>query len=228
MLKKKYQSKESAIASYDYIDIASGTGYFVFYGANTGDGSISGSYVLSDNAFYSQRITTFGTVGATQTKVVDVDFDVQFNLPRDINGNMFVSVPLGVGRNTADAGGNCTANVSGSIIHYDGTNETPLGTFISPDFGPIDDATYSNDTKVMSCMIPISETHFKSGEILRVHVEAYGVVTVAGGRSVGIGHDPKNQPDDNAAGEGLTIYDSVSTTFGITTMEVHVPFKMDL
>ena len=227
MLQKKYLSQDKSIASYDYTDIASGTGYSIFYGANIADGTISGSYVLSDNAFYSDKVTTYANVPQAVTNFANIDFDVTFNMPRTAKGKVIVCVPVGIGRETGQANGVLTMNLSGSIIHYDGTTETNLGSFRSSDFA-LDDAVDAYGYDILSSVVDIAITHFKVGDTLRVSIEGWSRIGAAVTRYVGIGHDPKNQPDDNATGGGLTIYDLSVTTFGPTTMEVHVPFKIDV
>ena len=226
-LKKKYQSQQTAIASYDYTDINSGTGYSVFYGVNVADGTTSGSYILTDNAFYSDKITTYKEVPQAVTKFTDLSFDVQFNKPQIMGGDLIVSVPIGIGRKEGITTGIMTTNISGSIVHYDGTTETTLGTFRSTDLA-LDDGTNAYKTRLLSTVINISELQFKAKEILRVYIEGWSRNSAAVNRYVGIGHDPKNRPDNITLGAGAVIYDDATTTYGITTMEVHVPFKIDI
>jgi len=228
MLSKKYASQGTAVATFDYTDIASGTGYSIFYGANAADGTISGSYILSDNVFYSNKITTFAEItGGVKVKAIGMDFDVSFNMPRIIKGDMIISVPVGVGRKGEETGGTLTCNISGSVILYDGTNETTLASFRSTDFAA-DDTVGANNYKVLSTKVPITQQHFKGGEILRVSIEGWGSISTGVTRYVAIGHDPKNVNDPELNLAGRCIYNSITSAFGPTTMEVHVPFKIDL
>lgn len=229
MLNKKYVSNPTALANYDYSDIASGVGYSIFYGANLADGTTSGAYVLTDNIIYSNKITTWESFdyidGPSNYKPFDINFDTSsFNAPRIIAGDLIVSVPLGIGKAGADTGGACTANISGAAILYDGTTETTIATFRSTDFTVADTI---QDYKVLSTKVPITATHFKPGEKIRIKIQVYTGVPASHTRLIGIGHDPQNTPDPETLGVGATIYDGANTTYGPTTMEVHVPFRID-
>ena len=82
-LKKPFQSQETAIASYDSTELASGTGYQTYFGGTLASGTdASGSVVLADNSFYSNTITSVGIFTNTITQTVDRDFDISFNLPK--------------------------------------------------------------------------------------------------------------------------------------------------
>ena len=222
MLKQKYLSKPSAIATYDYTDVASGTGYSVFYGGTV---NTSGSYVLADNSYYSNTVTTWRVATATMTKLIDADFDVQINRPLIVDGDFIVSLSLGIGRKTPAAPGyTTTANLSGAIILDDGS-ENVLGTFTSTNLVAVD-ASEPFKTKVMTMSTPVSLTQFKSGNILRVTIEGWAKVDSAYEAYVGIGHDAKNRNDPEAVRK--TIYDESTSSYGPTIMEVHVPFKVDV
>jgi len=228
MLKQKYISQEKLIASYDYTDIASGLGYSIFYGANVSDGTASGSYIITPNTFYSDKITTFDDMGVAVEKMFDGNFDTSsFNLPKDVKGDAIIQIPLGIGRKTGQTGDIAYINASGSIVHYDGTTEISLGSFKSTEFS-VNDAVKAYDYSVTSTKVNLTEQHFKVGDILRLKLEIWKRGGVAGGRYFGFGHDPKNQPDPETLAAGGTIYDDTATTYGPTTMEVHVPFKIDL
>lgn len=226
---KKYQTQATALANYDYTDIASGTGYSVFYGGNSYDGSVSGAYLIANNTFYSANITTTCIIGNTLTGPIEMDFDTQFNLPRTIKGKVIVNVPFGIGRKDAETGGTATGNISGAVIHYDGTTETVLGEFRTDAF-TVDDDVVTINNKTLSGTVEISETDFKKGDYLRINLRVWGKTVDNIARWMGIGHDPKNSEDPatTAHTTPLVIYDSGSSTYGNTIMEVHVPFKLDL
>src|SRR3990167_8451889 len=96
MITKKYQSISPAIASYNFNDIADSTGMILFYGGEISDDSAN-TYSLSPSTFYSTNITksTTSTV-TTDTIQFDVDYDVEVNLPRIINGKVLVNVTGGI------------------------------------------------------------------------------------------------------------------------------------
>lgn len=227
MLKNKFQSAQTAIASYDYTDIASGTGYSIFYGANVATGAAASEYILADTVIYSEKITTWAEVTQAATKWMDIDFDIEFKRPQQIEGDMILNVPIGINRKTANAGGTMTAYLTGDIIHYDGTTETVLATYRSYNFVH-DDTVTAGNTKTLAIKVTIPATKFKIGDILRVDMEGWSSINIATNRLVGIGHDPKNQKDPGVLGTSVTIYKYADTTYGSTVMEVHVPFRIDI
>ena len=150
----------TANAVYDWVDVASGTGYNIYYGANVADGTASTAYVLTNNQFYSDSITTFDSVGQAMENFLNVDFDVQFNLAQMMNGDLIVSIPIGIGRITGETGGILTCNISGAIHRViDGVEET-LGEWRSSDF-VLNDATNAGDFTVLTNKIPIDNKLFK-------------------------------------------------------------------
>jgi len=215
MLQKKYQTQQTAIASYDYTDIASGTGYSIFYGGNLSDGtSASGSYVLSNNVFYSENLTTEAVKDTTVWfHLFDIDFDSSpFNLPRVVQGKALLNVTLG---HSVTGGPLAYMRLSGSrIIKYDGTNETVLATFDSDVYGLGADA----GSHVFAVDADIAQTTFKEGDILRLNVNASVYMDGAGGETWGIAHDPAER-----AGS-VSYYTATDTT----ALKLHVPFKIDL
>lgn len=91
-----------AIATYNFVDIASGTGYIAFYLGKTIDVN-----VISNLTFYSNTIfTTSSRISAdTYSKELDLDFDVVINKPIQFEGQAIVNVPIAVYHDdsTADA-----------------------------------------------------------------------------------------------------------------------------
>ena len=207
-----YRSQEKAVSSYDYYDIASGTGYVIFYGGWTVDKTL-----LSNVAFYSSDVLHSNVCpgGGTYGTMQDHDYDIEFRLPRVIKGVLIASVPEGMTLSDSAA---CYIRttiyvrkvpVAGAEIEI----ASNVGTAYTLSIG---------DKRVMDAIdVTIPETHFKAGESLRITVlfEAMGGDT--GGTSyVYYGHDPYDRNQD----EG----DSVTFSTYPSTLSFLVPFKVDL
>lgn len=229
-----------AIASYDYEDIANGTGYEVYYGAK-GD---NGEYVVSTVPIYSEEIFSYiqdQSVATSFTKYFNLDFDITFNLPRNIKGDFLANIPMGIAATGSTARG-FDYYVIVKAIHYDGSTETILatGTSVSTHEAiQTDVESFSARVHLLKASIS-SVRHFKKGEILRFTVEGWFRTTEAGASTCHLllGHDPQNR---NGYGEGTDEPASHSefklaneesgggtVTALSTKMEFHVPFVIDI
>ena len=84
----KYRNvSEQVIASYDFTEIAEGTGIVEYQGLTIGEGG-SKTYILTTESIWSDNIETTGSASTTS---FDIDFDLTpFNLPRTVRG-IFIS-----------------------------------------------------------------------------------------------------------------------------------------
>lgn len=199
------------LASYDYFDVASGTGVVNFYGGNT-----SGGYILAKGTFYSCPVITRAMITtANYVKEIDVNFDVEFNLPRTISGKTIVNVPIGV---YSGAVGPTTLDAYSivKVIHYDGSTPTTLATSAN---GTV--LTYTGGVGgkygTNALEVDITEKHFKRGEILRLTVEVWARDS-ASTQNVLLGHDPKDR--------GTSNFDTYDFGTANTILSFQVPFKI--
>jgi len=217
MLKQKYVSAGTAVATFDYQDIASGTGYVLFYGGTLADGTASGSYVLSDNAFYADKVVTRTVANPSSwTKLIEEDFDVTFNLPRIIKGNALLTIPIGI-KHAAD--GEEYMKYYGHVYKVSGGAEEFLvsGSSTIEVFTGVGAAAIA---RTNSTLLTLPITNFKKDDILRLTVQ---LVAKGGSTTYGFAHDPKNRNDDAAGAEIVIIPDGIDTI-----MEFHVPFRIDI
>lgn len=216
VLNQKYQTQPTAIASYDYTDIAEGTGTVVYYGFQDED-SVGVSYNLSNQLFYSSAIET--TVDITQysnfSASTDYDFDLTgFNTPKRIKGTARIQQGIALGGRADE---HAWMYLTYNIIHYDGTTETIIGTNTSETFETTSATITPN---IVNLPITLTETSFKKGDILRVEEKIF--ISGAGFTNVGeayIAHDPQNR-------DGTAVIPSTDDV--ISRFEVHVPYNLDL
>lgn len=203
----------AAVASYDYKDIAEGTGITIFNGTlqNTSGGS---TYVLSSATDYPYSpaankglLTSGATITVTAYKTLNFDTP-PFNLPRNIKGRAKINFSHRFITGSASSWWNVV-----KIQKWDGTTAT---TLVQEQTTSITE-TQSPTTYNLPLTIPI--THFKKNEQLRVSMDLW---TDISGATFMIAHDPQN--GNNAwftVGTGVT---NVSTT----KFEAHIPFVLDL
>ncbi len=219
VLQQKYQTQPSAIASFDSTDLAEGTGIVIYNGAKDQSG-----YILTRNQVYSdnvndgtdqQGITTISALTTSNSfvQMLDLDFDLVFNVPRIINGKFYANLPLG---SIATEQREWYAIVT--IKHYDGTTETVIGT--------VQSATNLNGggstgSEMSLVSVDLTKKQFKATDILRITVEVWGKVSGAVNLYVGLGHDPKNRNDPNTTFKTIEDGDD-------TTLLFYVPFVIDV
>lgn len=194
MLQQKYNTEESALTNYSYVDIADGTGYVIFYGTVIGDEVNGTSYKLTPNIVYSDLLQT------TYATSWDLDFDVEFNTPRTMKGNLFCSF-------TITSGSNVSSSSAIIVRKWDGTTETELARSYSSY-----KAIAANSYTVFGADVPIDTLQqFKKGESLRITLQG---ISAGGSSSVFI--DPANRSDAGAINPDTT------------QVAFHVPFILDL
>ena len=147
---------EQNLASYDFYDLATGTGYKTFLGIDTNTGAATKVYRLITNAYYPAS----GYTG--YAAAIDVDFDLALEVPMTIDGNLFFNVVYGYDGAAADR----TANVKFYHVNAAGT-ETQIGASWSLTIGGADTAN-----TITSGLANIPLTRFKAGETFRMSITA--------------------------------------------------------
>lgn len=218
MIPNKYQNTgEGAIASYSYIDIAEGTGIYVFNGAEE-EAASGKTYFLTTNTPYSNSIVLSGAVagGSGWVNVVNKDFDVKFITPKNLKGKARFTAAIG-GTNTTGTGSQLLVFSGAKLIHVNSAaTETVLATVSGAALSlPSASTTYRQVQNIPFGDVALK--HFKSGETLRLHLELWGINS--GTMSIDnayLGIDPANRtnPHDGSA--------------NTTKLELYVPFKLDL
>lgn len=193
------------VVSYDYADIAEGSGFIDYYLFSSETNSAADYHLTNKTSVYSKIPYTQSAVTTTNSKVIDLDFEIEFNMPRDIEGTAITQFYVGGGA-TVDS---ISAYVVTTIYHYDGTTATSIGTAQS------DTETWSTSARKLFC-VPIdisSRQHFKPNDILRVNVAVWAVESNgASDTNVNLQHDPA---DRNAAVDDLP-----------TNSHIFIPFKI--
>lgn len=184
------------LANYDFVDIAAGTGFVNFYAGKTVD-----LYLLSNNTFYADSVSTGQsavlTYGGAPIVMFDIDFDVTLNRPLDLQGLGIVNVPISI---------YCAFTGTVNIVCYplvtlrkwDGASETDVcnnqGTSLTVASGTNGSTYFKMDA--VDLTIPL--THFKKGETLRLTIQLYANYTTNSGKNhtVAFGLDPMNRTTD--------------------------------
>lgn len=194
---------ETAIASYNFTDIADGTGFVTYYGWATEDSTGKDYVLVTDSNLRSDDIEQQVTLtnGAAFVKEFDLDFDTSsLNLPRTLVGVAHFNTPIEL-----SAVGE-SAYVIAKLRKWDGTTETDIASVQSETY--LDGAGGVEKTLAFSLTVPL--THFKKGETIRITLEYWA----KGVGEFGIGQDPANR-------DGTLMTDN-------TQIKINLPFKLDL
>ncbi len=161
------------LATYDFYDLAEGTGIVKFYGYCLDTGSGTKAYRLTTNSsIYSasggSNDQQFGLTRWTETAASsgsrEVNFDITFNKPQNIRGSVRANIQSHIQINNPGS----TIYLQLRLLKWDGTTETAISSQI----------TTETLTKVAGAIapffvveIPLTElTHFKAGETFRMEL----------------------------------------------------------
>ena len=220
MQKKSFiRSGEGALASYDWIDVAEGTGIQKFTGvvyangaATPGDAISGGILTKASQINVTKQVFISGAALATSgwTKDPEIDFDLaKFNSPRIIKGTGYI-MALFHQRDTGTAppdGGDTSGQL---VIHVKKVDSASAETILVTQSGAIVHAvnTHSFDTPEL-LKIDFPNTHFKIGETLRVTAELW------------------SESDTNGVRQ-MALYINPTETDLSGAFKVLVPFKIDI
>ena len=190
---------ESAIASYNFTDIAEGTGIVTLYAfGNAASGAYQ--YSLTGQEIRSFEIESVKTIPAA---VFTFDSSV-FNYPRIAKGTAMVRFSS----DSYNSGGGHTIYWNIKIQKVSNGVITTLGNADSAS------STVGGGHNLISWTVTIvlTQTNFKIGDQLRL------LMTAGGNGDVTLGHDPADR-------DGSTI--TPSSTYP-TKLEFYMPFKIDI
>jgi len=236
-IERIFPSRRRLLANFDWTDIANGTGYETYYGLKADDGE----YIMSPRILSSEEIGTgiaSQSVATTATKYFDFDFDILFNLPRNVKGKAYATIPMGMGADVASSL-DFEYYVIVKAVHYDGSTETVLATGQSiTTVETLNTGSTKFSARTHQVVMDVTASkHFKKGDILRFTVEGWFKTTEVAARDADliIGHDPKGRNiDSSAPAEPSTIAIKLANTgagdvdFHISSvMQFEVPFRID-
>jgi hypothetical protein len=182
---QNFQSISNVLPTYNFIDIASGTGYVLFYAGTTVD-----KKVLSNFTFYSDIVAeTPATVthGAGNTLEFDHDYDCLLNRPLNIAGLGVVNIPIALYATSEST----NVYVIVTLRKWTGSVETDIVSNTSRVFNDNSDAF-----EMLAVDLDVPLTHFKIGEYLRLTIQLYGNNSdPADDCEISYAHDPKSRTD---------------------------------
>lgn len=201
-----YQDAEQIIASYDYTDIAEGTGVETFYAYNY-ETSGSTSRALTSNPVKSYKVESTEIIGighGEASGVLTYDSSV-FNAPRTIKGTALINFSSRFNKAGSDE---IQHKATFQKVDSD-NNVTDLGSAWG------DPVVGTDNITTHAIAVDLAQTNFKKGDKLRLKVIT---TTNQASTSFVIAEDPADR-------DGTLI--TPAATYP-TKFEVHVPFRLNL
>lgn len=193
------RSNEGSLTTYDYKDVADGTGVIVFNAGQCYTGSTS-AFILDGNTFYSDLI--YNSYNGASSMTFDTGI---FNTPRTVKGNAVLSIPIW-NSSASNAG-----TVKITIQKVSGGSASSISSQTTVN-APIGNGAYN----MTLTRVALTETNFAIGDNLRVVID----ITVTNG-TIEIAHDPAGRYQGN-------ITSALTAPPMVTKMTVAIPFKLDL
>ena len=191
-----YGPPAATITTFDFTDIASGTGIQEFFlGITNSQDGLSGQRILSDNKFYSDLITEEVENASIDTgtpdvwgKFIDKNYDVTFVRPQNTQGIATVNIAYGSTQNQ----GSVTAqtNIAVSISKISGGTTTELDNMSGSVL--INNVQTEDKFTIAAIPLDLGKTHFKINDILRLNVQ-YWAQGTSGSTDLFYGQDPNNR-----------------------------------
>lgn len=200
---------EGAIATYDKFELSSGVGYKDFYGAMYSSGALVTNEIYSDNIDTSNGFNEVTAIFTTS----------EFSQPLTLsNGNVYVSVPLGVYTN-----GNASSCYASCALILEDTEgaQTTLGNGTT---STLSRSTAGTTAFTKATKFEISQTTIKPSEKLILRVELLTSQQPAG-TEYAIAHDPANRtPTTENSNDGM----NWGTSGSNSQLVLSLPIRIDL
>lgn len=178
----------SAIATYDAVDLQSGTGYKNFFGTDAIAGAASKVYNLTSNIVYAEDGST-SVAGAA----FDLDFDLDFTKHITMEGVASFNIWFGAGTVSPEV----QINFKKVAV---GGGETQIGTEVSKTL------SMSNSSDLFSGKYTMPLTNFIPGEKLRI-------IFSSASTTMTMYHDPKDRDATTLPGVGIAAQASTIMLF---------------
>jgi len=199
------KDSEPSIASYNWTDIAEGSGVVTFYLFSHINDTTNGYGLTTSTGIYSNVTGSAAALTAGVGADIDIDFDIEFNLPHQIKGKGYAVLSTQGSHN----------NATSQVYYIVKLRKVSSGTETEIASGQTSTRTLSAAVTYITYCVPLnitSQVNFKKGDILRITIEGYSTLPNGSG-SFGFYHDPVNR---------------TAGTADTTQLIVNIPFNIDL
>ncbi len=170
----KFTTASPVIATYDFTDIAEGTGVVKFYLFETEITGGAVDYHLGTAVVYSSTLMIGGSYA-------DLDYDLtQFNIPKTIGGTAIINMPWHI------FPGGTTMTLT--LVCKLKKNDVVIATVTSPTASVAGGEAETGNVWCFPMTIP--QTHFAAGDVLRLTIEATSTGGSGGSQLASYGIDP--------------------------------------
>ena len=215
------KTQDSAIASYDYFDIATGSGYRRLYGISAGVGSGAAlTYALSTQTLDSTKPRTdqYNSGSSVYTKDIDLDFDLSFAAPQSVKGPVLAQITYGLQ--------NINPGVQGDFFLAAAVKKVDLNSvettlkYLSGGMYHINVPQNAIQEYREIASLDVSKTHFSAGEKLRFTTEVWTKAPASQDFKINLYFDGANRVKSLSGNGWFASHD--------TNLLVDVPFVIDI
>jgi hypothetical protein len=207
-----YQAQSNSIASYDYVDIAEGTGQIIFQGYGNLE-TTNTTYGIRTNPTRANPANYSSPLGANT-----IYFYLSlFNKPKTIKGTARIEGTMAM--SSAQGAVSGTGYITFTFQHWDGTTATNMGAVTTKTMSIGSDYLI---TEHISMEVSLTQTHFKRGDILRV---ATTFVHTGSNTSFKLAFDPLNI--DMPMGQPVHPTWATDASNYPSTLKFYIPFRLD-
>jgi hypothetical protein len=204
---------ESAIASYQWTDIANGAGYVKYYLGFVREGD----QILRENVFVS---TSPSSSRSSVGEIYSEEFKSEINSPRTLNGLVYFEFPYGI-KTGIDDTKDATIKTTIVLKRNDETIQTEEFTMEMSDTGTGNWNSSTLEFYMQNGTFEVDNVQFGKGDTLILDITCE-VTAIDSNCYVVVGHSPR---DDLTANEYTQWADDPSST---TVSTISLPFKIDL
>lgn len=211
------------IASYSFNDIVQGSSVGSFYLLTAKDSTATTTYSLTQQIIDSQEsFSTIPSGGALNTKLLDIDFDLEVKKPVTIKGTVVMAFMASINATYGGSGPNVFVIVK--FRKWDGITETELGSGKGPSFSC---ATGTTNYVRQAVSMDVTKTPFAIGDKIRVTVELWNGNQATVG-TFNIYHDPTTRTLIAKNYNGPTAANTPYQYGERTDFKVNIPFEVDI
>lgn len=185
--------------SFDFFDLADGTGVKTMYAGQTNSNNVIGGVILGTQ-FYSSKVmySSSANYNTTFSKKIELDFDTNINQPITLKGRTIINFSGGI-QCTHGAGGEYTLSPNVIIRKVDSNDNVTDILEVSGALLTDKDLLNTNYYYIYDAITgDIPRTTFNKGDKIRLTCELWGKTSASGVSTTSfIGTDPQNRQATN-------------------------------
>ena len=182
-----------------------------------------GTFILSNKDFWANTTVSRATTDSSAfVKLLDQDYDIEFQLQQVLKGEAIVSLTMGFRTGGTQ---NPSTYFIAKIRKWDGSSETEIANAQSDTFNKGTQGTGTLHSATRAVQITVPQTTIKKGETLRLTIEFWCKEATGNIADFAIGHDPKGRIDDF---DDFPATNKIINDTETTILQFQAPFRLEI